>query len=180
MLINFPYDEGMMTFKTATQNDVNELSIMVNSAYRGESSKVGWTTEADLLGGQRTDPEKLLEMIENPNSEIQLAIQDGKILGCVYINQEKDFLYFGMLTVNPNLQNKGLGKTLLKRVEEIAFERKIKKIKMTVINVRKELIAFYERRGYQWTGETEPFPEGDPRFGLPKQKLIFNVYEKVL
>jgi GNAT superfamily N-acetyltransferase len=170
----------MITFRKAEIEDVENLSLLVNSAYRGDSSKAGWTTEADLLGGQRTDPEKLKEIIQEPNARIELAFENGDLLGCIYILRESESLYFGMLTVNPTLQNKGTGKLLLNHLEELAKEWKINKIRMTVISVRQELIAYYERRGYKWTGKTEPFPENDPRFGLPKTKLILYVYEKTL
>lgn len=170
----------MITFRTASIQDSTLIADLVNSAYRGDSSKKGWTTEADLLGGQRTDVQKIQEMIEGPTSQMELAI-DSDILGCVYLNFEtKDTLYLGMLTVNPELQTKGIGKLLLNHVEEVALKKKCHTIRMTVISVRTELIAFYERRGYKITGQTEPFPEGDPRFGVPKKKLEFIVMAKTL
>jgi GNAT superfamily N-acetyltransferase len=170
----------MMTFRKADVNDINKLTELVNSAYRGEGSKVGWTTEADLLGGQRTDPDKIAEMISASDSQIELAIEKGELQGCIYIKKEDEYVYFGMLTVRPNLQNKGAGKLLLSRLEDLTREWGYQKIRMTVISQREELIAFYQRRGFNFTGETEPFPENDPRFGLPKTKLIFHVFEKIL
>lgn len=169
-----------MTFRKAEIKDSMLISTLVNSAYRGESSKQGWTTEADLLGGQRTDAEKIQEMIEDPDSHIELAENNGELHGCVYLKKEKTVLYFGMLTVNPTLQNQGLGKILLARIEELARAWDMKTIRMTVISVRKELIEYYERRGYKRTGKTEPFPENDPRFGLPKTKLEFHEFAKTL
>ena len=169
----------MIQFKRAELKDAQNITDLVNSAYRGDSSKKGWTTEADLLGGQRTDPEKIQEMIDSPTSRIELALEGENILGCVYLNQDENSLYLGMLTVNPNLQAQGIGKLLLTRAEEIARELHLDQIKMTVISVRSELIAFYERRGYVNTGRTEPFPETDPRFGLPKTKgLMFHEFIK--
>jgi GNAT superfamily N-acetyltransferase len=170
----------MMTFRKADVNDIHKLTELVNSAYRGEGSKVGWTTEADLLGGQRTDPDKIAEMISASDSQIELAIEKGELQGCIYIKKEDEYVYFGMLTVRPNLQNKGAGKLLLSRLEDLTREWGYQKIRMTVISQREELIAFYQRRGFNFTGETEPFPENDPRFGLPKTKLIFHVFEKIL
>ena len=170
----------MMTFRKADVNDIHKLTELVNSAYRGEGSKVGWTTEADLLGGQRTDPDKIAEMISASDSQSELAIEKGELQGCIYIKKEDEYVYFGMLTVRPNLQNKGAGKLLLSRLEDLTREWGYQKIRMTVISQREELIAFYQRRGFNFTGETEPFPENDPRFGLPKTKLIFHVFEKIL
>lgn len=168
----------MITFRKANFEDADKLNYLVNSAYRGDSSRSGWTTEADLLGGQRVDPEGIRDMIRN--DRIEIALEGDEILGCIYIKRVQDFVYFGMLTVNPALQNKGTGKLLLNHLEKLTKDWGYKKIRMTVINSRKELIAFYERRGFQWTGETEPFPENDPRFGLPKTKLLFHVFEKIL
>jgi ribosomal protein S18 acetylase RimI-like enzyme len=170
----------MITFKKANTEDIPQIVTLVNSAYRGESGKVGWTTESDLLGGQRTDPEGIAEMIERTGARIELGLNSNdEILGCVYLEEKADSLYLGMLTVNPHLQSKGLGKELLLRSEEIARELGLKQIKLTVISIRKELIAFYERRGYQRTGVSEPFPEHDPRFGLPKTKgLMFEEFAK--
>lgn len=165
-------------FRKAEITDAQNITDLVNSAYRGDSSKVGWTTEADLLGGQRTDIEKIQEMINDESARIELCIEERTILGCIYIKKEFDAVYFGMLTVDPTLQNKGTGKLLLNRLEELAKEWGYQKIRMTVISQRSELIAYYERRGYRFTGKTEPFPENDPRFGLPKTKLIFHVFEK--
>lgn len=168
----------MITFRKANFEDADKLNYLVNSAYRGDSSRSGWTTEADLLGGQRVDPEGIRDMIRN--DRIEIALEGDEILGCIYIKRAQDFVYFGMLTVNPELQNKGTGKLLLNHLEKLTKDWGYKKIRMTVINSREELIAFYERRGFQWTGETEPFPENDPRFGLPKTKLLFHVFEKIL
>lgn len=167
-----------MTYRKAEAEDAEKLCELVNSAYRGVSSKVGWTTEADLLDGQRTDLVGIKEMIHA--DRIELVLQDNKILGCIYIRKESDAVYFGMLTVKPDLQNQGTGKLLLKRLEDLTLEWGYTKIRMTVINSRKELIDYYERRGFRWTGETEPFPDHDPRFGLPKTKLLFHVFEKTL
>lgn len=170
----------MIEFRTALPTDIDALSLLVNSAYRGDSSKKGWTTEADLLGGQRTDSEKILEMIQDPSARIELATENNVILGCVYLKKESDTMYFGMLTVNPDLQARGIGKLLITHLENVARHENCKTIRMTVISQRNELIAFYERRGYQFTGKTEPFPENDPRFGLPKTKLLFHEFAKKL
>lgn len=170
----------MTTFRKAEISDIPSLHLLVNSAYRGDSSKKGWTTEADLLDGQRTDPEGLREVIEDPQSQIELAVEEGKILGCVFIKSEEEGLYFGMLTVNPELQTQGIGKKLLLRVEDVARAMNKNTIRMTVIGQRQELIAFYERRGYRRTGKTEPFPAHDPRFGLPKTDLVFHEFKKTI
>lgn len=165
-----------MRFRPAAPGDIDTLCAFVNGAYRGEGSKRGWTTEADLLGGQRTDPGKLLEMIEGAGGRVELAQRDdGALLGCVYLKKEDDACYLGMLTVDPALQAAGIGRALLERSETLAREWGCARMRMTVIHLRAELIAYYERRGYARSGATEPFPEGDPRFGLPKLKGLYFV-----
>ena len=163
-----------------TEQDIQSLDSLVNSAYRGESSKKGWTTEADLLDGLRIDPATLKKLINEPESVILKYTGDtGLLEGCVYLKQKSNQLYLGMLTVSPNLQGKGIGKKLLEAAEKHALKIGSHSIIMTVISVRQELIAWYQRQGYHLTGTTEPFPT-DPKFGLPKQPLVFLVLEKLI
>lgn len=164
----------------ATLQDIPELNILVNSAYRGESSKKGWTTEEHLLDGIRTDEEDLSELLQKENVTILKYTESGKIIGSVYLEKQADKLYLGMLTVSPELQGGGIGKKLMEAAENLAKENNIPKVSMTVISVRRELIEYYERRGYTNTGETKPFPMNDPKFGLPKQNLEFIIMEKKL
>lgn len=162
----------------ATEKDIPALDKLVNSAYRGDGSKKGWTTEADLLDGLRTNPGSLKQLMADPDSVILTCSDEtGKLIGCVYLKKKKDKLYLGMLTVSPELQAKGIGKQLLAAAEAYAVKNNCSMITMTVISVRHELIAWYARHGYRATGETEPFPS-DPEFGLPKTPLHFIVMEK--
>ena len=164
----------------ATEKDVPALVKLVNSAYRGEGSKQGWTTEADLLDGLRADDTLLSEMINQPGAVI-LKCESGEsgIIGCVNLQQQSGKLYLGMLTVSPAMQAHGIGKQMLAAAEEYAHQHHCKGIVMTVISVRGELIAWYERHGYVKTGETKPFP-AEERFGIPKQHLEFIVLEKII
>jgi ribosomal protein S18 acetylase RimI-like enzyme len=162
--------------------DAPALSALVNSAYRGESSKAGWTTEADLLGGQRIDVLRIIETIAAPDNVILLEEQDRTLVGCVHLARTAEDCYLGMLTVRPTSQGAGLGRQLLEAGERWAIERwSSRAILMTVIVQRTELIAWYERRGYCRTGERKPFPYGDERFGLPRRAdLVFDVLRKQL
>ena len=163
----------------ATTTDATALVQLINSAYRGEGSKQGWTTEADLLDGTRTDEDSIKELIQKPNSTIlKFTSGEGFLQGCVYLKKQDNELYLGMLTVAPNLQNGGIGKQLLRAAEVYAIEQNCAAISMTVISVRNELIEWYERKGYRNTGITKPFPSNDPRFGIPKQPLQFVVLKK--
>lgn len=164
----------------ASVEDAPELDNLVNSAYRGDSSRQGWTTEADLLDGTRTDAAAIAELIKTPGTTLLKYVEENKILGCVELRNQDDRLYLGMLTVRPHLQGKGIGKILLNTAEEEAGRQQCSSIFMTVISVRHELIEWYVRHGYQPTGERKPFAFNDPRFGQPKMKLEFIVLEKKL
>ena len=171
-----------LTFLTATTADVPLLVELVTSAYRGESSRSGWTTEADLLEGNRIVPEVLLADIARPRSRILLAERDGTLLGCAHVAEEDGAGYFGMFAVRPGLQGGGMGRAILAEAERVAGEDwALPLMRMTVIDLRVELIEWYERRGYRRTGQTRPFPATDPRFGLPlRDDLRFAVLEKEL
>jgi ribosomal protein S18 acetylase RimI-like enzyme len=167
----------------ATINQCLEISSLVNSAYRGESSQAGWTTEADFLDGQRTDPTSIEELILIKDSVILIKFNpQNEIIACVHLQKKTPLTcYLGMLTVKPRLQTQGTGKNLLKEAEAYSKEYfQCSRIEMTVIHLRSELIAWYERNGYKKTGETRPFPMKNPRFGLPKVELYFIVLEKFL
>lgn len=169
-------------FRNATPADIDAIVALVTSAYRGDASRAGWTTEADLLDGNRIDPEVLRTDLERPRSRVLLAEADGGLQACAHVADEDGAGYFGMFAVRPRLQGGGLGKRLLTECERIARDEwQLPVMRMTVIDVRAELIAFYERRGYRRTGEFKPFPYGDTRFGQPKRDdLRFEVLEKPL
>ncbi len=164
----------------AQLNDAQAINQLVNSAYRGEGSKQGWTTEADLLDGTRIDEAAVAELIAKPDTTILKYVEGDQIIGCVELRKEKDKLYLGMLSVAPNTQGKGVGKKLLIAGEDHAKSLNIDTMVMTVISVRNELIDWYVRHGYQLTGETKPFVVPDTRWGIPKRQLEFVVLEKRL
>ena len=171
-----------LTFRNATTADVPLLVELVTSAYRGESSRSGWTTEADLREGNRIVPEVLLADIARPRSRILLAERDGTLLGCAHVAEEDGAGYFGMFAVRPGLQGGGMGRAILAEAERVAGKDwALPLMRMTVIDLRIELNEWYERRGYRRTGQTRPFPATDPRFGLPlRDDLRFAVLEKEL
>jgi ribosomal protein S18 acetylase RimI-like enzyme len=163
---------------TATINDIPQVLQLINSAYRGEEAKKGWTHEADLIDGTiRTDEASLKELIRKTNAVILKYELDKKIVGCVYLEKKGNKLYLGMLSVSPQIQAQGIGKKLLKAADEYAKQNGCNIIEMTVISKRKELIAWYERNGYRSTPKKEPFPS-DGRFGNPRQQLEFVYLEK--
>ena len=162
----------------ATVEDISSLNQLINSAYRGESSKKGWTTEANLLTGPRTTENELAALIANPINTILKFTANNAIIGCVLLIEKEQQLYLGMLTVSPELQNSGVGKRLLQQAEIHAQKIGLPKIVMTVISVRDELIAWYKRNGYSDTGAREPFPASDVHITVVDKPLEFIVLEK--
>ena len=165
---------------TATPADAAHLARHVNAAYRGDTARQGWTTEADLLDGQRIDEAGVAEMLALPRATMLLArTEAGELLGSFHAQIKGPVVYLSMLAVTPTLQARGVGRFLLEAAESYGRQHSCTISRMTVISVRAELIAYYERRGYHRTGATESFPT-DPRFGLPKQPLVLLVLEKAL
>ncbi len=162
----------------ASLANAEAINVLVNSAYRGDSSKKGWTTEADLLDGTRIDEEAVNELLRKPDTTILLCGEENELLGCVELRKDNQKLYLGMLSVKPTTQGKGIGKKLLMEAEIYAKGIDCTKIYMTVISVRKELIDWYVRHGYELTGEKKPFSVPDIRWGIPKHELEFVVLEK--
>lgn len=167
-------------FRRATSADVPQIVALVERAYRGELSRAGWTTEADLLDGQRTDVEEIAGLCASSDARVLLALAGPELCGSVHLAPEPGGLYLGMLAVQPSLQGRGVGRALLDEAERILHDEQFgRRIRMTVIGQRSELIAWYVRRGYRVTGAREPFPYGQPRFGLPRRPdLYFEVLEK--
>ncbi|MFF3672786.1 GNAT family N-acetyltransferase [Streptomyces sp. NPDC002120] len=171
-----------LSFRSAVEADIPELVVLVESAYRGDASRAGWTTEADYLDGQRTDPDGVRAVIESPDSVLLVVERTGELVACCQLEHRGDHAYFGMFAVRPGLQGAGLGKEILAEAERRARETwGAKEMRMTVVNVREELIAYYVRRGYLRTGKLSPFPYGDERFGVPRRDdLAFELLVKAL
>ena len=171
---------SVLQFRAATLADVDAVVALVESAYRGDVSRQGWTTEADFLDGRRTGADDVSACIERADSILLLAEQAGELLACAHVAIEQGTGYFGMFSVRPRLQGGGIGSQVLTEAERIVRDQwRLSTMQMTVIDLRDALIAYYERRGYQRTGMHKPFPYGDARFGIPKRdNLRFEVLEK--
>lgn len=161
-----------LELRAATLDDVDALVDLLHSAYRGDSSRAGWTTEADLLTGPRTTPAEVASCIAGTRTRLLVAERPGpagrELVGCAHVAVVDGAGYFGMFAVRPALQGAGLGKLILTEAERVAREEWGQaEMRMTVLEARTELIAFYARRGYTPTGETSPFFDDDLH-GIPQ------------
>ncbi|MBK8726371.1 MAG: GNAT family N-acetyltransferase [Holophagaceae bacterium] len=149
-----------LAFRPATLDDIEALVALVNSAYRGDASRAGWTTEADLITGPRIDGDGLRELINAPGSLLLLCLQGGAIIGSVHLKRlEAHSAYLGLFVVQPTLQGSGIGRRFLAEAEATVQQAwGSRRMTMSVITIRPELVAYYERRGYRRTGELHPFP----------------------
>ena len=165
----------------ATPSDIPQLLPLINGAFRGDSARRGWTSEADLLlGTKRTDEATLSNLMQLPGAIILKYCNEENILqGCVFLHKKERGLYLGMLTVDPELQGGGIGKKLMSAAEEHARATGCRSIFMNVFSVREELIAWYERLGYHRTGEMKPY-DANPDFGTPTRPLEFAIMEKMM
>lgn len=170
-----------MPIAFATLHDIADLVMLINSAYRGDASKSGWTTEADLIKGEiRTDEEDLRELMQKTGAVfLKYTSADNKIEGCVFLQQAGARMYLGMLSVSPLSQAGGIGKQLMNQAIEFAKQNRCVSIYMRVISLRHELIAWYEKQGFTKNGQREDFPR-DNRFGTPVLPLEFLILEKQL
>ncbi len=170
-----------MPIVLADEKDITSLVALMDSAYRGEKSKQGWTSEADLfIGNKRTDEPTVATLIKKPGSVFfKYLNEEGVLQGCVFLHIKGNRIYLGMFSVSPLAQGIGIGKKMLAAADDYARDHNCSSIYMTVISVREELIAWYERNGYEKTGKVLPFPV-DERYGIPTQPLEMLVLEKYL
>jgi ribosomal protein S18 acetylase RimI-like enzyme len=177
-----PYDSDRISIRPATGEDIERLHALVEGAYRGDGARRGWTHEADLLDGQRIDLPTLRAVLADGAQTVLLALDGADLVGCVQLADRGDgTAYLGMLSVDPQRQGEGLGRRLIAAAENAAARLGARRVEMTVIRQRAELIAYYERRDYRATGEERPFPLDDARFGLPRRRdLAFVVLAKNL
>ena len=169
-----------MQLRRAIPADVPAIVALVESAYRGDASRAGWTTEADFLDGRRTDADEVHGFVQR--GHMIVGDEDGAIVACAVVAEEDGAGYFGMFSVVPARQGGGLGSRVLAEAERIVRDEwKLSVMRMTVIDIREELARYYERRGYVRTGKKKPFPYGDERFGIPRRDdLRFEILEKKL
>jgi ribosomal protein S18 acetylase RimI-like enzyme len=168
-----------LTLRAALAPDVPALADLINRAYRSAPAQAGWTTESHLLEGPRIDEATLLEMLAAQPAVLLQAELAGQLAGCVYLEPQGETLYLSMLAVAPEAQAHGLGRQLLAAAEAHARQAGCRQLKMSVLALRPELLAWYERQGYLRTGASEPFP-ATTRFGRPRQPLTLLALAKLL
>jgi ribosomal protein S18 acetylase RimI-like enzyme len=166
--------------------DLRELVALVNAAYRGAGGSVGWTNEIGLVDGERVTLESLRrEMVATPAACIYLLRDADGLLACVRVDDAwshgEPVCYISMLAVRPDRQDAGVGRRMLEFAETQGQAQGARAARMSVVSIRTSLIAWYERRGYRRTGETEPFPYDDAHFGQPQRRgLEFILLQKEL
>jgi ribosomal protein S18 acetylase RimI-like enzyme len=145
--------------RLAFVGEAKAITALIERAYRGDESRRAWTTEADILTGPRTTVEEIKGLLADPQSRFLVAADGGALSACALIRNEDGVGYFGMFAVRPDLQGAGLGRAMLAAAERQARALwNCRAMTMTVISLRKDLIGYYERRGYKLTGEQKPFP----------------------
>lgn len=170
-----------ISFRRAVHDDAEALTRLINSVYRGEHSKRGWTTEADLLGGIRISENHINSIISDPDSVIILTEMKNVLCGCVHLQKNGTVCYLGMLSVDVDMQNSGLGRIIIEHSEQFAREQFMcTEMEMKVIGQRKELIDYYQRRGYYITGEKEFFTLGKHIGNIKVEGLYFEYLKKML
>ncbi len=152
-------EPAVLSFRPATLADVADIVRITNAAYRGEAGVAGWTHEMDLVNGPRTDEAEVQALVAAPGSTMLLALAGGTVVGSVLLQRQEDAAYLGMFVVAPPMQGAGAGKRLMQAAEAyVQREWGVRRMTMTAISLRRELIAFYGRRGYLPTGEVVAFP----------------------
>lgn len=171
-----------LNFRVAEPADTETIVAIVESAYRGQVSRQGWTTEADFLEGQRTDQAEVSGLMQKADSVFLLAEAEAMLLASVQLEKQAESAYLGMFAVRPEYQASGVGRQLLAAAERWCQQNwNSLSVQMTVITIREELIDWYLRRGYSRSGHFKPFPYGQPRFGLPlRDDLELEVLYKAL
>jgi predicted N-acetyltransferase YhbS len=143
--------------QTVTANDIPVITKLVNSAYQGEPGSKSWTSEGEIVAGQRTTEDIVRNLLQQPSITMLQCIDEQTIVGCVLLEKKENTLYLGMLSVDPHRQASGIGKLLLQHGESFARDHGYDTVIITVINMRHELIDWYKRKGYRPTGNLQPF-----------------------
>jgi predicted N-acetyltransferase YhbS len=136
-----------MDTRIATVDDAPTVTGIINRAF---------VVEAFFKIGQRTSREDVVGLMRD-GGEFLLAEEDGRAAGCVFVKANGDVGYFGMLSVEPGWQGKGLGRFLIHAAESRLRHVGCRAVEIEIVNLREELPPLYEKFGYVRT-EERPFP----------------------
>ncbi len=159
-------DFSRFTLTQASHDHCQDICDLINLTYRGDS---GWTRETHIISGDRTNLDEITLAMAKPNAQFYVVYLEQQLATCVYLAQEQhQAAYIGYFSVHPDFQGQGIGKHILQQAEAIAKKQfSALKIRMYVVSQRPELIAFYQRRGYQRVGSQTPYPL-ELKIGVPK------------
>lgn len=167
--------------REAADDDVPELVDLVQAAYRGEG---GWTTEAHLVDGHRTDAVEVRAMLDDPQVTLLVAEHDGELVGCSYTRREPaddagvSRAELGLFAVDPAMQGRGLGGRLLEAQAELLESAGVDVLVIQVLQGRPELQQWYRRHGFAPVGRAVPFA-GNPDW-LKVDGLGMDIMERPL
>ncbi|MGI4834610.1 MAG: GNAT family N-acetyltransferase [Janthinobacterium lividum] len=168
----------LLITRPARPTDVPGLVVLINRAYRGPARR-GWTTEADLFDGSRTDEANLRALLRAPYTRLWCCHEPALgLVGCVCLTRPPgEVMHVSLLAVAPEEQTLGVGRYLLLHADLQARHLRCTRLRMSVLAERPDLLEWYARRGYQPTGAIEPFPAGAGA-GEPRQPLHLLLLEK--
>jgi ribosomal protein S18 acetylase RimI-like enzyme len=170
--------------RDATIGDINDLYRIIQAAYRTNN---GWTNEAKLVSGERVTKDELRAIIQKGHDPLIVAVDDGKVVGC--ISAEASHLHpslqlpdysalIGLFSVDPELQSRGIGRLLFNAcIDHVKTTWKCKYAVLWVIETRSDLLKWYEKMGFKFTGDLRDFVMPDK---LRVAGLKFKIYIKSL
>jgi len=158
-----------LIFRLAQFADIPQLVDLINKSYREQQGR-SWTTELEFVKGQRITEFQLKEQLQCANSTLLVAETEfSKIVACVGLTFENIQVEIGTFCTDPQVQNMRVGRSVLEYAEQYALKEDphLTNAVMHVLNVRSELIAYYERRGYVKTDNEQPYPV-EVNVGVPR------------
>ena len=169
-------------FRRAVAADIPAIVKLVNAANSGDGNTAGWTNEAHLFHGNRTDEAEIAQLLAAPGARFVLSMGVGQVIACAYLRVTGKEAYLGLLAVYPHRQGRGFGSELIAECERIAYQDLgCERLRISVITShRPEVAAFYERRGFARTGKFKPFERKQALEGRKVEGMLVEWMEKAL
>ncbi|NNH26031.1 MULTISPECIES: GNAT family N-acetyltransferase [Acinetobacter] len=169
-----------LKYRLANASDVESLVALINQAYRTNTGS-SWTSEQDIVTGDRINHQQLLESLNQQNFSLFVAEivehSESALVACVGLAFQHSSVEIGTFCVASDWQNQGIGKQVLAYAEQKAFAifPTLISYEMFVLDARIELIQYYERCGYSKTACIESYPihanVGQPLIDLQLQHM---------